>query len=154
MNAAAAYFKNIRDAVVTTLSGMKITLRYWVKEPAITVEYPDRLGAGKTAADLVSDRYRGYLNVAADRCIGCMQCSRACPVACIRIAVEKIEETRMLTRFDINQARCMYCGLCVEECPAHALTFTKRFEGSCYTIDDLAMRHVHAPTPVAKLRKD
>ncbi len=154
MNAVAAYFRNIRDAVVTTVTGMKITLRYWVKEPSITVEYPDRLGNGKTAADIVADRYRGFLAVDAGTCIGCMQCARACVIACIRIAVEKEEAGRMLTQFDVNQAKCMYCGLCVEACPTGAIRFTKRFEGACYDARELRIRHVTTPVPVATLRKE
>ena len=154
MIAAFAYFKNIKDAVATTVMGMKITLRYWVKEPAITVEYPDRLGKGKTASDLVSDRFRGFLSVDLSKCIGCMQCMRACVLRCIRITVEKGETGRMLSRFDINQAKCMYCGLCTEECPSKALTMTKRFEGACYDVGELCFRHVTTPVPVAKLQKE
>lgn len=154
MNAVAGYFRNIVDAVRTTAVGMKITLRYWVKEPAVTVQYPDRLGKGKTAEDIVSDRYRGFLKLEASQCIGCLQCMRSCPLNCIRIVVEKQPAGRMLTRFDVNQAKCMYCGLCTEECPAKALKFTKRFEGACFDIKDLRVRHAAAPTPVAKLRKD
>lgn len=153
MNAVAQYFKNIRDAVVTTVTGMRITLHYWVKEPAITVEYPDRLGKGRTKDDIVSDRYRGYLKIATDKCIGCMQCARVCPLNCIRVVVEKGAEGRMITRFDVNQAKCMYCGLCTEECPSRALVMTKRFEGACFDVRDLRMRHVVEPVPVAKLQK-
>lgn len=153
MNALTAYFRNITDAVSTTLAGMKITLRYWVREPAITVEYPDRLGPGVTTDNLVSPRYRGFLKLVSSNCIGCMQCMRACPIDCIRIKIDKIEETRMITRFDINQARCMHCGLCVEECPSGALTFTRRFEGACYDIRGLRSVQLSAPTPVAKLRR-
>jgi NADH-quinone oxidoreductase subunit I/NAD(P)H-quinone oxidoreductase subunit I len=154
MNGVAEYFRNIRDAVRTTAIGMKITLRYWAREPAVTVEYPDRLGKGRTSEDLVPDRYRGFLTVTPSECIGCMQCMRACPINCIRIVVEKGPEGRMLTRFDVNQAKCMYCGLCVEECLAKALVFTKRFEGACYDARDLRVRHVDAPTPVARLKKE
>ncbi len=153
MNAVVAYFRNIKDAITTTVGGMKITLRYWVKEPAITVEYPDRLGAGRTVSDIVADRYRGFLRVDPDRCIGCMQCMRACSIHCIRIVVEKVGDVRMLTRFDVNQAKCMYCGLCVEECPAKALVFTKRFEGACFDVRELRMRHVTTPKPLAKLQR-
>ena len=154
MNGMRAYFRNIKDAVSTTLAGMKITLRYWVKEPAITVEYPDRLGPGKTSSDVVADGYRGYLSLDASRCIGCMQCSRACVLNCIAISVDKGSEGRMITRFDINQAKCMYCGLCTEECPTKALTLSKRFEGACFDLRDLNVRHVTMPIPVAKLRKE
>jgi NADH-quinone oxidoreductase subunit I/NAD(P)H-quinone oxidoreductase subunit I len=154
MNGVAEYFQNIWDAVRTTVFGMTSTLRYWAKEPAITVEYPDRLGKGRSAEDLVPDRYRGFLRMKPSECIGCMQCMRTCPINCIRIVVEKGTEGRMLTRFDVNQAKCMYCGLCVEECPSKALVFTKRFEGACYDVRDLRLRHVDAPVPVARLRKD
>lgn len=153
MNAVARYFRNIGDAVATTLTGMRITLRYWVKEPAITVEYPDRLGAGKTARDLVAERYRGFLQVRLNSCIGCLQCMRTCPINCIRIVVDKRPEGRMLSRFDVNQAKCMYCGLCVEVCPTEAIVFTKRFEGACYDIRSLHVRHVTSPVPVAQLQR-
>ena len=153
MNAVAQYFRNIKDAVVTTVTGMRITLRYWVREPAITVEYPDRLGSGRTAADIVADRYRGYLALSPDKCIGCMQCMRACPLNCIRVVIEKKTEGRVISRFDVNQAKCMYCGLCTEECPSKALVMTKRFEGACFDMTELCMRHVVEPVPVAKLQK-
>ncbi len=153
MSGPAEYFRNIWNAVTTTVAGMRITLRYWVKEPAITVEYPDRLGPGKAAADLVADRYRGFLKVRPDTCIGCLQCMRACPIDCIRIVVEKQQEARMLSRFDVNQAKCMHCGLCVEACPAGGIFFTKRFEGACFDIRDLRVRHVMTPVPVAKPQK-
>lgn len=153
MNGVKAYFKNIRDAATTTFAGMKITLRYWLKEPAITVEYPDRLGAGVTAEDLVSERFRGFLAVRPESCIACLQCMRICPIRCIRIAMEQRPEGRMLTRFDVNQARCMHCGLCVEVCPTEAILFTRRFEGACYDINELRFRHVTTPTLAAKMKK-
>jgi len=154
MNAAGRYFRNIRNAVTTTFTGMKITLRYWLREPAITVEYPDRLGKGVSAEDLVADRYRGFLEFIPAKCIGCMQCMQICPIACIRVTVEKRQEARMLTRFGVNQAKCMHCGLCVEICPTQALVFTRRFEGARYDIRDLCIEHITAPVPVARLRKD
>ncbi len=154
MNKVAAYFRNIRDAVVTTLGCMRITLRYWLKEPAITIEYPDRLGKGRTVNDIVSERYRGHLSVDPSRCIGCMQCMRACAINCIRITVANTPGGRMITRFDINQAKCMYCGLCVEACPAKTLIMTKRFEGATFDIKTLLVRHVTEPVPAGKLRKE
>ncbi len=149
-NAGLRYFKNIREAIRTTAKSMKITLKYWVKEPAITIEYPDRLAKGKTAEDLVSERYRGFLKLDSSKCIGCLQCMRACPIDCILIKVEKIGEKRYLTRFDVDQSKCMYCGLCVEVCPTGAITFSKRFEGACYGIGELCIRHLQEPVSVAK----
>jgi NADH-quinone oxidoreductase subunit I/NAD(P)H-quinone oxidoreductase subunit I len=149
MLTAKEYFMNIGDAVRTTWVGMKITLKYWVKEPAITVEYPDRIG-GRTPEDLVSERFRGFLRVETSKCIGCFQCMKVCPMDCILIEIEKREEGRILNRFDIDQAKCMYCGLCVEECPTAAVLFSKRYEGSTYDMSELCISHVGSPVPVAK----
>jgi len=149
-NAAAQYFRNIKDAVRTTAKGMKITLKYWLREPAITIEYPDRLGEGRTADDIVQDRFRGFLRLDSSICIGCLQCMKTCPIDCILITTEKIGEERHLTRFDVDQSKCMYCGLCVEVCPTSAITFSKRFEGACYDIRELCISHIHQPAPVAK----
>lgn len=149
MTGVKTYFRNISDVVRTTVKGMSITLRYWVKEPSITVEYPDRIG-GKGPEDLVADRYRGFLKVRPEICIGCLQCMKTCPIDCILITAEKREDGRYLTRFDVDQAKCMYCGLCVEVCPTSAVTFSKRFEGACFDIRELLIHHIAAPVPVAK----
>lgn len=150
MNPTARYFRNIRDAIVTTARGMRVTLRYWVREPAITVEYPDRLPPGTTKEDLVSPRWRGHLGLIADLCTGCAQCMRACPIDCIRVASERREAGRWLTAFDVNLARCMYCGLCVEACPTGAVAFTRRYEGATARLDDLYERHLVSPVPAAR----
>lgn len=150
MSPVTRYFRNIRDAVVSTAQGMAVTLHYWAREPAITVEYPDRLPPGVTKENLVSRRWRGHLGFASARCTACTLCMRACPIACIRVASERREEGRYLTVFDVNQARCMYCGLCVEECPTGALHFTRAFEGATPRLDDLYVRHLPAPVPAAR----
>jgi len=152
MNELRKYFQNIGEAISTTISGMKITLRYWVKEPAITIEYPDRLGPGRTPDDLVSERYRGFLAVDLDTCIACMQCMRSCPIDCIGIDAPRRDDGKWIERFDIDQACCMHCGLCVEACPTGAVHFTKRFEGACFDIRDLLVRHVDRPVPAASPR--
>jgi len=61
-----------------------------------------------------------------------MICARECPSWCINIdshtePVEGLpigarERTRnVLDRFAIDWSLCMYCGICVEECPYDAL---------------------------------
>jgi NADH-quinone oxidoreductase subunit I/NAD(P)H-quinone oxidoreductase subunit I len=75
---------------------------------------------------------------------------KVCPMDCILIEIEKREEGRILNRFDIDQAKCMYCGLCVEECPTAAVLFSKRYEGSTYDMSELCISHVGSPVPVAK----
>lgn len=150
MNGLRDYMRNIINAVRSTASGMKVTLRYWLMEPPITIEYPDRLGPGRTKEDIVSSRFRGFLGLRQDRCTGCMRCMKACPVECILIQIEKRGTERFITRFEIDQAQCMYCGLCVEECRTGALSFSRRFEGACYDRGDLRIRHVTEPVRPAQ----
>lgn len=65
-------------------------------------------------------------------CTSCMICARECPSWCISIdshtdPVEGLpvgarDRTRnVLDRFAIDWSLCMYCGICVEECPYDAL---------------------------------
>ena len=65
-------------------------------------------------------------------CTSCMICARECPSWCISIDshTEPVEglpvgardRTRnVLDRFAIDWSLCMYCGICVEECPYDAL---------------------------------
>ena len=41
--------------------------------------------------------------------------------------------------FDIDQGRCMYCGLCVEACPYDALHMGTDFEAATYRREDLVI---------------
>ena len=41
--------------------------------------------------------------------------------------------------FDIDQGRCMYCGLCVEACPYDALHMGSTFEGAQARREDLVI---------------
>ncbi len=148
-NMIKEYFSNIAYASRSLFNSMRITFHYWIKEPSITIEYPDRL-SGKKIEDFIPDRYRGFLGLNADKCIGCLQCFRTCPINCILIKIVKKGDVRHIIRFDVDQSKCMYCGLCVEICPADALIFTKRFEGASYSIKDLCSSLIKDDIPIAK----
>ena len=107
------YIKNIKDTVSTIFEGMSITFSHLVRKP-YTVQYPDRMSM--RIEDTLPFRYRGILEVDLEICTGCLACERACPIDCIVIDAPKDKETRamLLSRFDIDIAKCMYCGLCSE----------------------------------------
>ena len=88
-------------------------------------------------------------------CTGCLACERACPIDCIVIDAVKDKETRQmaLNRFDIDIAKCMFCGLCSEVCPTGSIHHTSEFEGADYTLQSMLHRHITTPVAAYKPKK-
>lgn len=60
------------------------------------------------------------------RCVACKLCETYCPARCIDIAVVNSPEgdswsPKMPSKFDIDYAKCVFCGYCVEVCPKDAI---------------------------------
>lgn len=135
MSAVRTYFRDIWIAVYTVMVGMRVTFSH-LFTPAVTVQYPDvKLKMPERA------RNRLYVNI--DDCIGCDQCSLACPVDCISIETIKSTADQDLGQtstghkkrlhvptFDIDIAKCCYCGLCVYPCPTECIVMTDVYEFS------------------------
>ncbi|MBI4418975.1 MAG: NADH-quinone oxidoreductase subunit I [Ignavibacteriales bacterium] len=135
MEAVRTYFRTIWRALSSIAIGMSVTIRHLLT-PAVTVQYPDvKLKMPERA------RNRLYVNI--DDCIGCDQCSLACPVDCITIETVKSTPDQDLGTtstghkkrlhvplFDIDIAKCCYCGLCVYPCPTECIVMTDVYEFS------------------------
>src|SRR5215467_13269378 len=152
MGAVSEYVHNITDAVTTIFEGMAVTASHFVRKP-YTVQYPDRMPV--RVQDTLPFRYRGILEVDLEICTGCLACERACPIDCIVIDATKDKATKgmIMTRFDIDMAKCMYCGLCSEPCPTGAIHHTPEFEGADYSLESLVRRFVKAPVVAYKPKK-
>jgi len=152
------YFKDIFTSIWTVLIGMKVTFKH-LFVPAVTIQYPDvKLKLPERA------RNRLYVNI--DDCIGCDQCSMACPVDCITIETVKSLPTDDLgvtstghkkrlwvTRFDIDIAKCCYCGLCVPPCPTECIVMTDVYEFSEFERHNLIYNYsLMTPAEVADVK--
>ncbi len=146
------YFRNIADAVITIFEGMSITFSHLFRKP-LTVQYPDRVPV--RVQDTLPYRYRGILEVDLEICTGCLACERACPIDCIVIDVDKDPQTRelILSRFDIDIIKCMYCGLCSEVCPTGSIHHTREFEGADFSQESMIRRFVKEPVVAYKPKK-
>jgi len=150
------YVGHIGDTVKSFWHGLSITASYLLRRP-VTVQYPDR--TPMPVRDMLPARYRGFLEVDASICTGCQACERACPIACIAIVLEKDPanpKLRAVSQFDIDEAKCMFCGLCVEPCPTGAIQHTREFEGSQRHVRNLVFRWADpmSPFPVYKVDKN
>jgi NADH-quinone oxidoreductase subunit I len=142
MNAINNYFNEIKSAIFTTLIGMKITWKNMFYE-SVTIQYPE-------VKPILPERTRNRLFVNMDDCIGCDQCSRACPVSCIDLETVKSvpgedlgktsngkKKMLWVTIFDIDFAKCCFCQLCVFPCPTECIYMTDVYEFSEYERDSL-----------------
>lgn len=118
--------------------GFLVTLKNFTRKP-FTVQYPEeRLPQ--------YPRFRGEEFVwYEERCTGCASCAKYCPLGIIKIVTKpgsrQVQEGEKyeLEVFDIELARCMMCGLCVEACPYDALHMGSGFERAGYQRRDLTI---------------
>lgn len=145
------YFNTLKTGITTILTGLGITWKHFLNatkrkgfagvaedhyfgqvDGLVTLQYPSETIPTPSFA-----RYR--LHNEADDCIACDQCAKACPVNCIEIESFKAtpddfdvlgttsdgtKKRLWLPVFNIDMAKCMYCGLCTYPCPTECLTMT------------------------------
>ena len=54
--------------------------------------------------------------------------------------------------FNIDIAKCMFCGLCTQVCPTGAIFHTRRFEGATEDVEDMIHRHISPEEKVERER--
>src|SRR5262245_35970771 len=128
-----------RSLGIGLLKGLTVTLRHMLR-PAVTQQYPE------VQPDL-PPRTRGVIALKQANCTVCYKCSRECPDWCIYIDAHKethppasggkARSAKILDRFAIDYALCMYCGICVEVFPFDALFWAPDFDYAEYDIFNL-----------------
>lgn len=68
-----------------------------------------------------------------ENCTSCLVCVRECPAWCITLtshaapgapAGRRERAHAVLETFEIDFGTCLYCGICLEECPFDALAWS------------------------------
>lgn len=135
----SGYLQNIKEAATSIFEGFTITLSHMIRKP-VTIQYPDK--TPRPISDLMPERSRSWLRVEMDTCTACLNCEKACPIDCIQITVEKDDKGRHMSGFDIDMAKCMYCGLCTDPCPTGAIHFVPEFERAAYSLEEMISHFV------------
>jgi formate hydrogenlyase subunit 6/NADH:ubiquinone oxidoreductase subunit I len=161
----AQYFTDVWQGLSTTFKGLKIVISHLMTSK-VTRQYPN-----PSDKYVLPERARNRLYVNMDDCIGCDQCARACPVNCITIDTAKAvagenigttsngkKKSLWVTRFDIDIAKCCYCGLCTYPCPTECILMTDVFEFSEFDRVELiynyaTMDHAEAEQHIAAAKK-
>ena len=123
---------------VGIFKGLMVTMKNFVRKP-FTIQYPEQRVAQHP-------RFRGEeFTWYEERCTGCASCAKYCPLGIIRIVTHpggdymNEGQAYAIDAFDIDIARCMFCGLCVEACPYDALFMGSGFEEGQYSRKDLVI---------------
>ncbi len=141
------YLKNIWSGLSSTFTGMRITSGHlFVKK--VTIQYPDQRFP-------IPSNARNRLVLTPERCTGCNLCVVACPVNCILLETVRVvpddphqelyengQPRKMwITRYEMDFAKCCFCGLCQAACPSDAINHTTDFEYSAYDRADLYYKY-------------
>ena len=102
----------------------------------VTEEYP-------FGDKVVTDRFRGKLDIDPMKCTGCSVCEIVCPAQVITM-VPVGKRTIGSREIDIKRPSfelyaCISCGQCVDDCKFGALSLTHNFELSVFNKETLRM---------------
>jgi NADH-quinone oxidoreductase subunit I len=128
-----------RFFLIDLLEGMWVTFRHQNPKDLVTEQYPMQRPE-------ISERFRGQPRLLKDEtgkplCTACGACALACPEKLIKVASLRDPETKkkVLTEFDYDLSRCMFCGLCEEACSSDALTLSPDYELALYTREGMQL---------------
>jgi NADH-quinone oxidoreductase subunit I len=128
---AVEFLKKI--LLVDLFKGLAVTFRHQNPNDLVTEQYP-------LERPEIAERFRGMPRLLKDEngkdlCTACGACALACPEKLIKVSSIRDPETKkkVLTDFEFDVGRCMFCGLCEEACLTDALDLSPDYEIGLYS---------------------
>jgi NADH-quinone oxidoreductase subunit I len=139
-----AAFKALKSGFLSVYTALRVSLPYLKGgnssdlRKEVTEQYPDPISS-RTQDDLPA-RTRGLLYNDIEKCTGCHDCEKVCPVKCISIETVQIPDSQKVwvSVFDIDYSSCTFCGLCVEACVPGSLMHTKAYERAALDLEEMS----------------
>jgi NADH-quinone oxidoreductase subunit I len=129
-----SWLGNVLNGLRSLLTGMKITLRYFVRpSTVVTQQYPEN-----RETLVLPARGRGQLVMVYDEqgyheCNGCGMCEQHCPNGSLLVTTSRNAAGRkQLEKYVWRMDSCIYCNLCTMVCPSQAIAFKPSFENAVY----------------------
>src|SRR3954468_6500773 len=123
------------------LAGLGTTMKHMLQVLGGTdrvIQYPEERREDMPVEEggMTLRTYRGVHRLNKDedgrvKCVACFMCSTASPPRRIHIeAAERPWEDREKypAKFDIDELRCIHCGMCEEACPVDAIELTHTYD--------------------------
>lgn len=135
------------------LKGLRVTLGYNVSK-SITERYPDR------EKWIPYDRFRGVHTLNRDEqgrelCVACELCSKICPTDCITVIPMEDDTGRGIADrvpkvWDVDLARCLFCGYCEDACPTTAVRLGREYEYASFDLSSAVLNkdQLLVPQPI------
>lgn len=105
----------------------RMTMRY----PEVQTELPNGYYTFDPKLGVAKPGYKGRHILWMDKCTGCQLCSITCEniaQAIEMVHVDKSQPNNKKSIFpQVDYAKCVFCGLCVDACPFYALGMTEYF---------------------------
>lgn len=110
-----------------------------IKKGLATRSYPE-------GVEQPPERFRGMVRLNPELCDRSAACVRVCPTRAISL-VDDLENGR--TRWEVDHASCIFCGLCESSCPRGAIAIGHTYQLAVRSKDDMRVS-VTFSTPDAK----